>query len=162
MIAEGGTRDLTLSHINEAMYPMAASFRAQVDKEMIRFSGTVHRDNLRDFHAYAAAQLTQPGFRPEDFERNKKQLISAIKTDLVADNDEELAKEVLYSEIYGASHPYGSYNLGSAESVAALTLDDVKAFYKRHFRRSGVIVGLAGAYPANFLETVTGGAHRSP
>src|SRR5213593_4477064 len=46
LISGGGTRKLSYSEIIEAMYPMATSFTAQVDKEMTVFYGTTHRDNL--------------------------------------------------------------------------------------------------------------------
>lgn len=154
MLADGGTEELTISEINQAMYPMATDFDWQVDKEMTRLSGTVHRDKLKEFYAFAAAQLLEPGFREEDLERNKKKLISRIKTDLVANNDEELAKEVLYGFIYGELHPYGTFNLGIASEVEKLTLDDVKRFYREHYGPRGVILGLAGGFPERFPRRV--------
>lgn len=153
MIADAGTKTLSYADIQAAVYPMAASLSAQVDKEMLRFSATVHRDALEDFHAFALAQLTQPGFREEDFTRTKQQLISRISMDLVSNNDEELGKEALYAEIY-ADHPYGSYDLGRVADVEALTLEDVKTFYAEQLRASALTVGVAGGYPETFPQTL--------
>ena len=48
--------------------------------------------------------------------------------------------------------PYGHFNLGTVSSLAAITLDDVKKFYRTHYSQSNVILGLAGGYSPAFLE----------
>ena len=150
MLTEAGSAERPIDQINDAMYPMAAGFGAQVGKEMVRLGGTVHRDNLDAWYALATEQLLTPGWREEDFSRLKTQLVNAITTDLVANNDEELGKEALYQFIYGAEHPYGTLTLGLVEDVEALTLDDVRAFHAEHYSPARLTVGLAGGYPADF------------
>lgn len=150
MVTDGGSMLRTTQEINDAMYPMAASFDAQVDKEMTKLSGSVHKDNLETWYRLAREQLLSPGWREEDFERLKTQQINAVRTDLVGNNDEELGKEVLYRFIYGDGHPYGSLNLGATDDIERLTLDDVKAFYAKHYTRNNLTVGIAGGYGAGF------------
>jgi zinc protease len=150
MITGGGSRRHTIQEINEAMYPLAAGFDAQVDKEMTRLSGQVHRDNLETWYGLVREQLLDPGWREQDFQRVKTQLVNAIKTSLVGNNDEELGKELLYSEIYGPAHPYGSLNLGHIGDIEAATLEDVRSFYEQHYRLENITLGLAGGYPAGF------------
>ena len=152
MLTEAGSATWSIQEINDAMYPIASGFYAQVDKEMTTLSGQVHKDNLDTWYRYVRSQLLNPGWRESDFERVKTQLNNEIRTDLVGDNDEELGKEVMYSSIYGDSHPYGSLNEGHSSDVANLTLDDVRAFYSEHFSLSNLSVGLAGGFPASFVE----------
>lgn len=151
MLTDGGSADRGIDQINDALYPMAAGFDAQVDKEMVRLAGTVHRDNLEAWYALAAEQLLTPGWREDDFRRLQTQLVNAIVTDLVANNDEELGKEALYQFIHGADHPYGTLTLGRVEDVQALTLDDVRAFHAAHYNPANLTVGLAGGYPPEFV-----------
>lgn len=151
MLTEAGSADRPIDQINDALYPMAAGFGAQVGKEMVQLGGTVHRDNLDAWYALVTEQLLTPGWREEDFTRLKTQLVNAIVTDLVANNDEELGKEALYQFIYGADHPYGTLTLGLVEDVQALTLDDVKSFYAAHYSPTNLTVGLAGGYPTDFV-----------
>ena len=162
MVSEGGSSERTIDQINDALYPMAASFDAQVDKEMVRLSGTVHRDNLGAWYALASEQLLSPGWREEDFTRLRTQLLNAIRTDLVANNDEELGKEALYQFIYGPHHPYGTLNLGLVADVEALTLDDVKSFYAAHYTPANLTVGLAGGYAAKFVARLRQDLGRLP
>jgi len=143
MLTEGGSQKRSISEIKQAMYPMAASFNAQVDKEMTSLTGRVHKDKWPEYSQLVLESLLQPGFREDDFKRLKQQQISAIETNLKGNNDEELGKEVLYSEIY-KNHPYGTYNLGKVSEVKNLTLDDVKDFYRQQFTQGNLTVGLTG------------------
>ncbi len=162
MITDAGSAALTIQEINSAMYPIASSFNAQVDKEMTRLSGQVHRDNLAAWYTLASGQLLSPGWREQDLQRVRTQLVNAIRTSLVGNNDEELGKEVLYSRIYGPNHPYGSLNEGNSADVAALTLADVQRFYEQHYTVRNITLGLAGGYPETFPARVSGDLQALP
>ncbi len=150
MLTEGGSATWSIEEINEAMYPIASDFSASVDKEVTRLSGQVHKDNLDTWYRYVRSQLLNPGWRESDFERIKTHQANAVRTGLVGDNDEELAKEVLYADIYGPAHPYGSLNAGNSDDIASMTLSDVQDFYGRYFTISNMTVGVSGGYPESF------------
>jgi len=150
MIAEGGSQAKTIDEINAAMFPMAAGFGAQVDKEMTRLAGQVHKDNLDAWYELVRGQLLFPAWSEKDFARVKTQVTNAIRTDLVGNNDEELGKEYLYTQIYGPKHPYGMLTLGAIDDIESITLDDVKAFYREHYTVANITVGLSGGYPESF------------
>jgi zinc protease len=153
MLAQGGTRELSYEQIVEAMYPMATSLGWQIDKEMSVFYGTTHADNLDAYYRLVSAMLLDPGFRPEDFARLKADAVNFLKVSLREGNDEELGKEYLYNILY-AGHPYAHHNMGTLSSLERLTLDDVRAFYKQHYTRANLVLGLAGGYPADFTKKV--------
>ncbi len=155
MVTDGGSATYPIQEINAAMYPIASGFNAQVDKEMTRLSGQVHKDNLAIWYRYVRSQLLNPGWHEQDFERVKTQLANAVRTGLVGNNDEELGKEVLYSEIYSKDHPYGSLNLGNSGDIARLTIDDVKAFYAQHYTIRSMTIGLSGGYPDSFAVQIS-------
>ena len=147
MIADAGSRAMTLAEINKALFPMAASFSAQVDREMTTFTARVHRDNWERFAAIALPQLSEPGFREEDFERVRDQMLNALEQDLRANNEEELGKERLQQLIFEGT-PYGHPVLGSVAGLRSITLDDVRQFVARAYTRAGLKVGLSGDLPA--------------
>ncbi len=154
MLAEGGSRTKTYAQINDAMYPMATSFSWQVDKEMTVFSGTTHLDNLEKYYSLIREMLLEPGFRGDDFQRLKEEAINYLKTSLRGGNDEELGKEVLYTMIYPATHPYGHQNVGAVGALEKMTVQDVRNFYRQNFTRANLVIGLAGGYPADFARRV--------
>ncbi len=152
MLAGGGTRDMTYQQIVDAMFPMAASVSAQVDKEMCTFAGATHVDNLKEYYKLLRAMLLDPGWREDDFQRVRDDAINAIKVGLRS-NDEELGKEVLYQNLFEGT-PYGHYSGGTVGSLEKLTLDDVKQFYRTQYSQSHLILGIAGGYPGGFVESM--------
>jgi zinc protease len=152
MLASSGSRDMTYRQITDALFPMAASVNVTVDKEMCAFYGTTHVDNLDAYYQILRAMLLEPGWREDDFKRVKDDAINNLRVGLRS-NDEELAKEVLYRNIY-AGTPYEHYAGGTVSSLQAMTLDDVRGFYKSQYSQSQLILGLAGGYTPAFLERV--------
>ena len=149
MLAEGGTRELTRKQILDRLFPIASSVRWNVDKEMTVFEGTTHVDNLEEYYGLLRSMLLDPGWREDDLKRLKDDAKNYLRVSLRGNNDEELGKEVLYSEIY-AGHPYGHHNVGTVSSIEKLTLDDLKAFYAANLTEANLTIGLAGGYPAGF------------
>ncbi|HWB84609.1 MAG TPA: pitrilysin family protein [Bryobacteraceae bacterium] len=161
MLADGGTREMTYKQIVDAMYPMATSVHAQVDKEMTTFSGETHVDNLDAYYKLLRAMLLDPGWRADDFKRVKEDAINFLRVSLRGNNDEELAKEVLYQNIYQGT-PYGHYSVGTVSSLEKITLQQVKDFYHQQYTQANLILGLAGGFPPAFLETMKTDFHKLP
>jgi zinc protease len=153
MLAEGGSRSMTYRQIVDAMFPMAASLSAQVDKEMSTFSGSTHVDNLAEYYRLVRAMLLEPGWREDDFKRVKDDAINYLRVGLRGNNDEELGKEVLYQRIYEGT-PYGHYSVGTVSSLEKITLDDIKGFYRTQYNQRNLILGIAGGFSPSFLEAV--------
>jgi zinc protease len=153
MLSGGGTKDLTHDQIVDALFPMAASVGSQVDQEMTVFSGATHVDNLEAYYRLFRAMLLEPGWRDDDFKRLKDSSINSLRVGLRGNNDEELGKEVLLSELYQGT-AYGHYSVGTVSSLQKITIDDLRQFYRQHYTQSHLIVGVAGGYTPEFLERV--------
>jgi zinc protease len=149
LISGGATRQDTLEAILEKVYPMAAGYGSSIDKEMTNIIGRVHKDNLDAFYALFRNALLTPAFAEADFNRIKAQRLNFLERARRYSRDEELSKQLLYWMAYegtGYAHPEEGY----VDSVKSITLDDVKAFYKTHYTRDNVVVGIGGGYPAGF------------
>ena len=153
MLASGGTKSMSYQQILDAFYPMAAQVGDNTDKEMISFTASTHIDNLDAFYRIFRAMLIEPGWRKEDFERNRDDQSNFLTTTLRGNNDEELGKEALYNEIY-LNRPYGHHNAGTVSALKSITLSDVQMFYARNFTQANLIIGIAGGYPSNFAERI--------
>ncbi|HEV2719176.1 MAG TPA: insulinase family protein, partial [Thermoanaerobaculia bacterium] len=146
MIAEAGSRSMTIDAIRKALYPMAGSFGAHVDKDMTTLTASIHKDNWDKFFDIVLPQLTEPGFRDEDFKRIKDAQLNALKESLRNNNEEELGKEELQNRIY-AGTPYGHTPLGTVAGIQAITLDDVKQFIAANYTRANLVAGVSGDFP---------------
>lgn len=153
MLSEGGSAHRSYSELQQLTYPLAGSFSAQLDKEMLSFRGRIHKDNLDAWYPLVMEQLLEPGWREDDLERLRTDLINAIETGLKASNDEELGKEVLYAKLY-QDHVYGSLNLGDISDINSITLDDLKAFYKAQLTLGRLTLGITGDMSDEMLAKV--------
>ena len=153
MITGGGTTQDPVQQILEKLYPMAAGYGGSVDKEMTVFTGRVHRDNLEAFYTLFRNALLSPAFTQEDFDRIKARTLNTLERTRRYSRDEELSKDLLFWMAYQGT-PYAHPEAGYVESVRAITLDDVKQFYRTNYLRDGVVVGLGGGYPEGFDQRV--------
>jgi len=150
MLGNAGTTERSYSALLNALYPMAASIDVRTDREVTVISGMVHRDTLDRYTDLLLEAVLRPGFGQSDFDRNKEQLKSYLTNTLRAGNDELLGLEALQDEIF-AGHPYGHPPQGTIAGLDAITLDDVKAFYRSHFTRDRLMLGVAGGYPDGYV-----------
>jgi zinc protease len=153
LLVEGGSRRLRIEEIRTALHPLSASFDAQADKELVTLTGTFPRSGWERFVDVALPQLTDPGFRDEDFRRVKEAHRAALLQDLRETNDEELAKERLQADVF-AGTPYGHPVLGTVAGIDAVTVEDVRAFVRERYVRGDVVIGLGGDAPDALLARV--------
>ncbi len=155
MVADAGSKHLRIDEITRALFPMAGSFSAQVDREMTVFTGVIHRDNADRFADIVLPQLIEPGLREEDFSRVKQRQMNALVTDLRANNEEELAKERLQANIFFGG-PYGHPTLGTVAGIDAIEPVDVGAHIGRTFTQASLTIGVTGDAPDAFIDRLRG------
>jgi zinc protease len=144
LLLEGGTATLTSAQLLEALYPLAGELGGDTDKEFTTITGRVHVDRLDRFLAILAEVLTAPRFDPKEFARLKDDQLTAIRTRLRQENDEELSKVALDALLFDG-HPYRHHTGGTVAGLEAITLEDVIAHAKGVFTQDRLLLGLAGA-----------------
>ncbi len=157
LIEGGSTTENTYQEILDRLYPLAASYSVQVDKEMTTLAGRTHRDNLETFLALLQDAYLRPAFTEEDFERLKSNQLNYLEKTLRFASDEELGKAALTEAVF-AGTPYRHPIAGTVAGLEAITTGDVAAFYRRHYTRGNATVALGGGYggelPARFAATL--------
>ncbi|WP_306253027.1 pitrilysin family protein [Parvularcula sp. IMCC14364] len=88
-------------------------------------------DNLDETLAIAREKLLMPAFNEDDFNRVKDQVIQGIE--FSKKQPSTVATNIFNGLIYGDENSFAYPDSGTVESVASLTLDDVKAFYAAHY-----------------------------
>jgi zinc protease len=151
MLAEGSTQRNRYEQILDLLFPLAGSYSASVSVEMTVISGRIHKDNLEQFYPLLAEAILLPAFHQEDLDRLKSQTLNYLENTLRYSSDEELGKAVLYDAIL-AGTPYGHIADGSIAAVRGITLDDVRKFYREHYTREKVVIGIGGGYGPATLD----------
>ncbi|MCR4437855.1 MAG: pitrilysin family protein [bacterium] len=161
MIADASTKKNGYEQILEKLYPMAAGYSAQVDKEMTIIMGRVHKDNLDAYYKLFVQAVLEPAFREDDFARLKSQQLNYLERTLRYQDDEELGKEALSQFIF-AGTPYAHPVAGLIESAKSITLDDVRAFYRKYYTKDNVVVGIGGSFDKRFADRLCRDLARLP
>jgi zinc protease len=145
LMAEGGTEALSASELTRALYPMAAELDVVQGKETTVFAGRCPKVDLERFLPIVADVVRRPRFDRGEFERLRSRAVDAVEKGLRHEDDEALGKEALALMLY-RGHPYGHPTLGTVRGLKAISLEDVKAHWKRVFVRARLTVGAAGGY----------------
>ncbi|MCX6128560.1 MAG: insulinase family protein, partial [Proteobacteria bacterium] len=127
MITDAGSQLYRFDELQNLLFPMAAGFENQVDKEMSSFTIQVHKDHVQRVLSLVLPSLLQPGLREDDFKRLKSLQLNGLKNNLRNNNEEELGKERLQELVY-AGTPFGHPVIGTVKGIESITLDDVKNF----------------------------------
>ena len=88
-----------------------------------------------------ARLLKEPTFTPEALNRVRQQMLTALQGR--AQSPGAIAQDAFYQALYG-DHPYGSPPHGTADSLNAITRDDVQDFHRRHYTAANVMVAIVG------------------
>ena len=89
----------------------------------------------------AADVLRNPIFPAEELEREKQLALAALRAR--EENVDAVAADLLQATLYTA-HPYRFPTVGTAESLAAITREDVAAFHERYCRPNGLVLSVIG------------------
>jgi zinc protease len=153
MIGRAGTSRRTYAGLIEAQYPMAARINVSTQREVVVFDAQVHWETLADFTTLLGEVVLEPGFREDDFARNREQLLAFLATTLRSASDELLGLELLQQQVF-RNHPYGHSDAGTVRGLNAITLEDVRDFYRTRYTRATLIAGVGGGYPSGFDQTL--------
>ena len=139
-----GTASRKKAEIDEAVDFIGASLNTSASG-VSGASLTKHKDKLMEI---LADVVLNPSFPEEEFEKIKKQTLSALAQSKSDPNS--IAGNVARVLRYGAEHPYGE--ITTEATVNKVTLDDARAFYQKYFVPSRAYFVVVGDITASEAE----------
>jgi zinc protease len=124
----------TIDSIGGAMGTGAGSDLSFVNAVVMKDSFGLAMDLLADV-------VRNPAFAEEEIDRQKQQAVSGLQ---VSQNDPDYLASVVFDRLVYGFHPYGLPNSGTAESLAAVTREDLRAFHARYFVPNNMILAIVG------------------
>ena len=97
------------------------------------------------------AVMKSPDFPKADFERLQKQMKVSFESS--KQRPGSIAGEAFYKHLYG-DHPYAQPTRGFEETVAAMTTEDLKAFYDQYIVEENAMVTIVGAVSREEAEAL--------
>lgn len=144
----GSLDSLALARELERLGASARTF-AQAD------SAVLSVDMLASTSAEGLALLvgmaTRPSMASADIDRVRADRVSTLRRR--RDQPRAVATMVFDRVLFG-SHPYAQPGAGYAETVAALTDDDVRSFYRSHYGATGATLVVAGDITVEQLRAI--------
>ena len=109
---------------------------------------SIHRDAAFEMLGLA---LREPRFDPVPLERMRQQLLIEVAQH---GEDPDFSAAMTWYETVFPDHPYGRHADGTAETVKAITSDDLHEFAAQRFARDTMIIGVVGDITADQLATL--------
>ncbi|WP_419419297.1 M16 family metallopeptidase [Legionella sp. D16C41] len=143
-LLDQGAGNYDVTQLAEKIADTGAQYNADATRDMVvlQFKTLTKKDALMPAIEALTAIISKPTFKQEAFNRKKNQQLIAITQRQESPND--VANNTFYSKLYG-SHPYAHPVLGTEQTVKALTLNQVRDFYKRYFTNQNATIVLVGA-----------------
>ena len=143
LLAEGAG-SLNADQIAEQFEALGAQFGNSSERDMaiVTLRSLSDADLLNPAVTLLNTVLTKPSFPADAFARERGRLLTAIEQRKQSPDD--LADEAFYKAVFN-HHPYAGMPEGTQTSVQALTVTDLKAFYKQYYVAKNAVIALVGA-----------------
>jgi len=92
-----------------------------------------------------------PDFRQADFERERERMLVSLRHS--EQSPSTVAEYTFFKTVYG-EHPYGSRPEGTEASLKALTLRQVKEFYRQYYVAANAVIGIVGDIDRSAAEAL--------
>ena len=129
-----GTANKTPAELGKAIKALGASINMFTGRESIVIQGNTLTRNFEATLDLVKEILLEPRWDEEEFGRIKTTTINDIRRS--AANPNAVANRVYNKLLYGENHIFSYPTSGTEESVEAITMDDLRAFYEKNFSPS--------------------------
>jgi zinc protease len=149
-VLDEGTRSRSNLQIAEELAGLGASLGGGSGTDSSSLSLRSLRNTADKAFAVFADVVQNPAFAPEEIERVR----TSRQTQIVQqrENPTAVAQHVFNAALYGADHPYGYTELGTAESIKAITRDDLVGFWREGYVPTNAALIVAGDINARDLR----------
>ncbi|HUW91758.1 MAG TPA: pitrilysin family protein [Bacteroidales bacterium] len=129
-----GTENMTPEELEEAIEMLGAMIRVSASDEDITVSVNTLARNFEKTLAIVEEMLLKPRWDSLSFELAKTRMLNGIRRN--ATDPTYLGSMALSKLVLGEDNIYSTDVNGTLESVSAMTIDDLKAFYEKNFSPS--------------------------
>lgn len=140
-----GTAKKTPEELEEAIQQLGAAINVSARTEDVRISVTTLARNYGATLDLVEEILLQPRWDEKEFDLIKQSVLSQIRQQEAEPN--AVAAIEFGKLVYGKDDPRSRNILGTAESVKAITIDDLKDYYRANVSPSVARMHVVGALP---------------
>ncbi len=148
-----GTTNRPWQAIREELETVAADLGFGTGVQVGTVSGRCLKADLGLLLKNTAEQLIAPSFPADEVEKVRGEVLAAQER---RDEDTmQVAEKELLAHLYPVGHPLHTPRLGTAESVASITRDDLVQFHSHYYRPENTFLAIVGDIdPAKATELI--------
>lgn len=144
-----GTRQLSAAQFNQKVDFMGSSISIGAGADYAQASFTSLKKYEDQTLGLMAAALTEPALSDSEIMRKRDERVAGIKAE--EEQPSYVAGITFHKALYGNT-PYGHPSEGTAESVAKLTPQDVREFYRAHYKIGSAVIAVVGDVKADEVK----------
>jgi zinc protease len=144
-----GTKNMSATEFNQKVDFMGSSVSVGAGADYAQASSTSLKKYEDATLALLAAALTEPALSDAEITRKRDERVAAIKAE---EEQPDYVAEVAFQKALYGNTPYGHPSAGTAESVAKLTPQDVRAFYHAHYKIGSAVIAVVGDVKADEVK----------
>ncbi|MEB8431174.1 pitrilysin family protein [Cocleimonas sp. KMM 6892] len=139
-----GAAGLNADQIAEAFETVGAEFSTGtgLDSAWINLRSLTFEEQLEPALQNWLKVIQKPNFPEADFARLKKQALVGLEAE--KQDPGSIASKAFYANLY-AGHPYSQPQNGNEKTIDALTIDELKAFFKQYYVNKNAQLALVGS-----------------
>ena len=150
-----GTQSKTPLELEQAIGLLGAKLEVSGDQEAIIIEGQTLAKNFEKTVALMKEMLLSPRWDAQEFERLKAARLTRIVQD--QGNAARIARNAFMKRLYPRGHIAATPTGGTRETVTAIQLDDIKAYYRENISPKQASLHVVGAVSqARVLDAIEG------
>ncbi len=145
-----GTQHKTADELMNAIGMLGASIHVSASNENIVIGGNCLVDNFAAVVAIVEEMILHPRWDADAFEIEKNKVLESLK--MSSTMPANIASQVMRNSMFGAQNQESNSVMGTPESIEAITLDDLKAFYGQYVSSNAAKLNVVGDLSAEQIE----------
>jgi predicted Zn-dependent peptidase len=162
-----GTATRSATDISRAVDRVGGDINAFTSKEYTSYYLRVPARHVHDGIELLGDVVSAPALRPDELENERQVILEELAMD--DDDPDDVLHRRFARQLFG-THPLGRDTAGRADTVADITVADVRAFHSVHYVPGSMVVAVAGpvdvddvvAAVARAFDHLPGGPGRAP
>ncbi len=148
-----GTPTRSARQIAEAVEAVGGEMNAYTAKEYTAYYLRLPAEELESGLALLADVVSAPALRPHEVEAERQVILEELLMD--EDSPEDRVHALVFEGLF-PGHPLGRETAGTADTVEAVTRDDIAGFFTRHYGQGSLVVAAAGRFEHDQVASLVG------
>lgn len=148
---KGSKRYPSAREVSHTLDAIGAQYNAFTTKEVTGFYVTAVHSKLELILDVLSDILLQPLLSPAEIERERGVIVEEMK--LYQDTPSRHIGDIFERLLWKGS-PLGNDIIGTAQTLAAITQEDIKRYFTKHYRAGRTVISVAGKFSEGELNTL--------